>query len=85
MTYFQRTQDGLALELARAHVTRQIRKHGLHQFLAGRVCTLAIIIDYQEDLEFYERALTEIKHYCAGPRSQKIITIDEKQAQRQKS
>ncbi|MBB3216825.1 AAA+ superfamily predicted ATPase [Ochrobactrum sp. RC6B] len=84
MTYFQRTQDGLALELARAHVTRQIRKHGLHQFLAGRVCTLAIIIDHQEDLEFYERALTEIKHYCAGPRSQKIITIDEKQAQRQK-
>ncbi|MCX2698599.1 AAA family ATPase [Ochrobactrum chromiisoli] len=84
MTYFQRTQDGLALELARAHITRQIRNHGLHQFLAGRVCTLAIIIDHQEDLEFYERALTEIKHYCAGPRSQKIITIDEKQAQRQK-
>nr|WP_313013540.1 AAA family ATPase [Brucella intermedia] len=84
MTYFQRTQDGLALELARAHVTRQIRKHGLHQFLAGRVCTLVIIIDHQEDLEFYERALTEIKHYCAGPRSQRIITIDEKQAQRQK-
>jgi len=84
MTYFQRTQDGLALELARAHVTRQIRNHGLQQFLAGRVCTLAIIIDHQEDLVFYERALTEIKHYCAGPRSQKIITIDEKQAQRQK-
>ncbi len=84
MTYYQRTQDGLALELARAHVTRQIRKHNLHQFLAGRVCTLAIIIDHQEDLEFYERALTEIKHYCAGPRSQRIITINEKQAQRQK-
>lgn len=84
MKYFQRTQDGLALELARAHVTRQIRKHGLQQFLAGRVCTLAIIIDHQEDMVFYERALTEIKHYCAGPRSQKIITIDEKQAQRQK-
>lgn len=84
MTYFKRTQDGLALELARAHVTRQIRKHGLQQFLAGRVCTLAIIIDHQEDLEFYERALTEIKHYCAGPRSQRIITIDEKQAHRQK-
>jgi len=84
MKYFQRTQDSFALELARAHVTRQIRKHGLHQFLAGRVCTLAIIIDHQEDLEFYERALTEIKHYCAGPRSQRIITIDEKQAQRQK-
>ncbi len=84
MKYFQRTQDGLALELARAHVTRQIRKHGLHQFLAGRVCTLAIIIDHQEDLEFYERALTDIKHYCAGPRSQRIITIDEKQAQRPK-
>ncbi|MDL2334158.1 AAA family ATPase [Brucella inopinata] len=84
MKYFQRTQDLLAVELAQAHVTRQIRKHGLHEFLAGRVCILAVIIDHQEDLEFYERALTEIKHYCAGPRSQRIITIDEKQAQRQK-
>lgn len=84
MKYFQRTQDLLAVELARAHLTRQIRKHGLHEFLAGRVCTLAIIIDHQEDLEFYERALTDIKHYCAGPRSQRIITIDEKQAQRPK-
>lgn len=84
MKYFQRTQDLLGVELARAHLTRQIRKHGLYEFLAGRVCTLAIIIDHKEDLEFYERALTDIKHYCAGPRSQRIITIDEKQVQRQK-
>lgn len=84
MKYFQRTQDLLGVELARAHLTRQIRKHGLYEFLAGRVCTLAIIIDHKEDLEFYERALTDIKHYCAGPRSQRIITIDEKQAQRPK-
>ncbi|OYR15163.1 AAA family ATPase [Brucella thiophenivorans] len=73
MRYFQQTSESLALRLAVAHLTRQLRKQGLHDFLAGRVFNLIVTAENADDLELYEKAIGRLSYLCSAKPSQRSI------------
>ena len=73
MQNFQQTPEGLALRLAVAHFTRQIRRRGLHDLLAGRVFDLVITCEHADDLELFEKALGRLDYYNSKRPSQRSV------------
>lgn len=73
MQNFQQTPEGLALRLAVAHLTRQIRRRGLHDLLAGRVLDLVVTCEHADDLELYEKALGRLDYYNSKRPSQRSV------------
>ncbi|MBO1040679.1 AAA family ATPase [Brucella pituitosa] len=77
MQNFQQTPEGLALRLAVAHLTRQIRRRGLHDLLAGRVLDLVITCEHADDLELFEKALGRLDYYNSKrPSQQSIVQLN---------
>ncbi|UWF68593.1 MULTISPECIES: AAA family ATPase [unclassified Brucella] len=73
MQNFQQTPEGLALRLAVAHFTRQIRRRGLHDLLAGRVLDLIVTCEHADDLELFEKALGRLDYYNSKRPSQRSV------------
>jgi len=73
MQNFQQTPEGLALRFAVAHFTRQIRRRGLHDLLAGRVLDLIVTCEHADDLELFEKALGRLDYYNSKRPSQRSV------------
>lgn len=73
MQNFQQTPEALALRLAVAHFTRQIRRRGLQDLLAGRVLDLVITCEHADDLELFEKALGRLDYYNSKRPSQRSV------------
>lgn len=71
MRYLHQTSESLALRLAVAHLTRQLRMRGLHDFLAGRVFNLVVTVANADDLELYEKAIGRLSYLCSAKPSQR--------------